>query len=924
MKDNNILLLNSFFDQRKNKLYMVLKDVEKDKKFVKVEENPHVPVYITKNDVEVPNYFKEYRHEDELEKKNVSYRFREWEIARALPEYDSFTDDVRNGNIDKEEIYLDKRVFGGDININDRIIMDYLDNLSYEEDGETVYPDNPPIDNIHLGFFDLEWDVKYSKNNEIFDGSNPIYLMTYVDAKYNECHTYYLYNDDYNRQEEIIDDTSGFVKDLENKLNDYFDNIQGKNSKTTQQIKDNIFSRLGDFKYTVKGFEDEVEMIESFYKMIFHKKKPDFLYAYNGSADIEQTEKRCKRLGIDMKEIFNHPDVDGDYLYFNYWDDTFKPAERRHNYDCASYTKILDMMITYFGIRGFQTFSKYSLEATASREIGVGKLDYSHICDDMLGLPYKDFVVTTQYNIIDVLVMVFIEDMIEDTKTLLSKKFITRTNFDRIFVSTPTVMNTFYHIGERNGKIFSNSINRLLLGLSKREIEYLKEEDRTTYDIIQSILNADSIEGGLCTDPNLVIKEGRQLISKLKNTKLHFSVIDADASSMYPNNIITGNMSKSTLVGKIIGLSGIFPRVVDEFVGDRNILEISANLWNKIKTKKSKMKSFERKYDAIEGVGYKEDYQGNLYIDIEEIFDIYDINLYDLIDISFGDVLDIEDMDEVRPDGIEDEMHVYYFRILQMYLKKLTARVGEMAMAPIIQRDIVGIGDIFYNLPDLEELEWLINGNKPKKSIYNLNNMHIEEKEPVIEKTKDNKELLSLLAKIDRISLSDKDTDTGIYNSNGMFLIDTQPINAMTLHGRYIEYYLESKTPISEFFDLDERVYIDRQGIRYPKIYENQAKPDKTPDINKNSIIYTGEMEDDHIELLRESDLLMRRFEYGGVKLNLTPRVMPILKKLDKIDITVAETTNNEIYDVIFTIEREMVTIEDKFIIDMYMKVVDY
>ncbi|MFW6015405.1 MAG: hypothetical protein ACOCRK_03145, partial [bacterium] len=178
--NDNMLLLNNFFDRMNDIHYILMKDVETNEKKVFKIKNPTIPVYKVKEGIEVPDYFMEYRNIDDLKKHQVSYRWREWDLARLIG-YDGFTNDVRQKHIDKDQIYLDKRLFGADIRINDRTIMDYLDSRGKKDkNGNMIYPDEPPIRNLHIGFFDLEWDIRIDSEDE---ADYPIYLMTYIDAK---------------------------------------------------------------------------------------------------------------------------------------------------------------------------------------------------------------------------------------------------------------------------------------------------------------------------------------------------------------------------------------------------------------------------------------------------------------------------------------------------------------------------------------------------------------------------------------------------------------------------------------------------------------------------------------------------------------------------------------------------------------------
>lgn len=926
MSENNVLLLNSFFDMFNDELYIVLKDVDSGKKVVKKEKNPKIPVYIVKGNKDIPDYYMEYRDKKDLKKEMVSYRWREWDIARAIG-YDSFTHEVRQKNIKKEHIYLDKRVFGADLRLRDRVIMDYLDSFkTKDKDGNVVYPDDPPIKNLHIGYFDLEWDIKHGKNEKDY----PIYLMTYVDDKDNITYTYYLENTDFKRQKELKD-TEKFIQSLKDDLDKDFNNIKLKDKKKEKQVKDTIFKRLNKMEYVIKKYKSEKKMIKDFYKLIFRKHMPDFLYAYNTNADLGQTLNRCDVLNIKPSKLFTHPDI-GDYFYFNMKDNTFPPHKRRHNFECASYTKIMDMFITYHSVRSADNFTSYKLDTVAKDTIGTGKLDYSHICNHIQDLPYKDFVVTTKYNIRDTLVMPFIEDTIQDTKTILSKKFITRTDYDLLFVPMKQVMNAFYHMGERNGQIYSNEINKLLLKLPEHEIKYLKEEDRTTYDIIMAIKNGDRIEGGLCTDPNLVSKKGINILPLVENKKVFETVIDADASSMYPNNLISSNISKTTLIGRLIWVDGFYKDIIKEIKDFKDKLIITEDEWETIKKLRStsnsnifQRKNFIKKYNAIEHVGYEELNNSSLVINLKNLFKTYDLNLQKLFDLCDGDTIYEETFVNKFDNTLTVSERKHHRMLFQMYIKKILDTIGEKTVFSIIQRNIFEIGKIFFNLPSLMDLENIINSNRPKKINLDKNK---KETKVNLEKDKNNKKLLSILSKIDRSKFNKKDLESGIYNTNGLFLINDKPKNYIRKNSMIVEYYLEKEIPLTDIFELENKVYTDRRGNVSNYIYEEQVKPKDIPSLKKP--IYNGKIEKKYLEELKQTDLIMRRIiiklnETKNITLNLIPRMIPCLKKIKHLDINIYETGYDDIFDIVLSSSIKIKKpIEDKFIFNQYMRVLNY
>lgn len=937
MSNENMLLLNNYFDRNKNRHHILMKNVDTEEKKVYKINNPTIPIYKVKDDVEVPDYFMEYRDIEDLEKHDVSYRWREWDLARLIG-YDGFTNDVRKKHIKKEQIYLDKRLFGADVRLTDRTIMDYLDSMGKEDkEGNITYPDEPPIKNLHIGFFDLEWDIRIDSDDE---ADYPIYLMTYFDSKENVCHTFYLEDKNYKYQDKLLKDKGHkkFIKELKKELEEDFSKLSLKNAKEEQQVKETIFKRLDNIKYELKSYSSEQRMIRDFYKMIIRDYMPDFLYAYNTSADIGQTLNRCDKLNIKPSSIFCHPDV-GDYVDFRIRDNTFPPEDRKHNYECASYTKIMDMFITYHAIRGASSFTSYKLDTVAKDNLGVGKLDYSHICDHIGDLPYRDFYTTTKYNIRDVLVMPFIEDVTQDTKTMVSKRFTTRTEYDQLFTSMAQVMNAFFHMGERNGQILSNEVNKLLLKLSDKQVEILKEEDRVTYDIIMSIKNGDRIQGGLCTDPNKVTRKGIKLLPLLNNKKVFETVIDADASSMYPNNLISHNITKTTLVGKLIWIDEFHDLVYKETKTVNGRLIISRDDWAAIKKMRSKSNNnkfqrnkFLKMYRAIKYFDYKELANKSIDIDIMSVLEDYGFkeekeympNLRKIFKYFNGSMIDKEEFEKDFPDKDKKDLK-HTIEIIQIYIKNITSRIGERAIISLIQRNIIEIGEIFFNLPNLTDLDFILNNISQKE--VSLVDSH-DDYEVKIVKNK-LRPLLSILSQLDSSMLNDKDLDTGLYKTNGMFYIGDKKRNYIRYTGTVIEYFLESGKNLTDVFEIDEPIYTDRRGNVANYIYEEQVKVKEIPDIN-GSVIFSGEVDEENVRKLKLTDRLSRRLDFKTksgeiITINLNPRMVPCIREIESLHVKICKTEHDSIYDVII---RSEIPIEkpheDKFIYNQYMKILNY
>lgn len=544
----DILLLNSFYDKDKDRFYYVYKDTKTGIKKHNFVNKPKIPIYKLKPEIEPPEYFKEYEKLENLNKHEVSYKYRIFDIAR-VNKYDSFAMDLKNKKVKAHDVFLDKTLYGADIDLRDWFLMNYMDSLAdTNPDGSKDYKDEVPIRNIHCGYFDIETDIKVSPNRE----EQPIYMLSYIDAKSNRCLVWNLINPEYNNQEWVMKNEEKFAQRVATNLyNELCTIYPDKNSKEFKIF----YEILSNLTYEFYWYTDERQMLIESYQFMMRHAKPDFLYAFNTSYDVSQTEMRAEKLGIHPRDLWCDPEFDSDYVWMNYKDQTFKPSKRRHNFESASSVKILDMMISFYAIRSLKDFPTYNLSDTAQRVTGFKKVDYGHICGHISELPYADYAYCLEYNIRDTLLLYLIDVITDDTTALLTKKFIARTEFDRMLVPMSSVSNVWFHMCRRKDQILSNDINKYLHKIEGDVVDYLKDADEELYEIIMSLYAGGDVSGGLCTEPNKFIGEGMEVIPGMVNHKVVEDTGDEDAASMYPNNIITGNITKSTLVGKITNLN---------------------------------------------------------------------------------------------------------------------------------------------------------------------------------------------------------------------------------------------------------------------------------------------------------------------------------------------------------------------------------
>ena len=543
MSKKDMLFYDSFYNKEDDTYNMKMLNTETGEMTVYREKNPKTDVYILKNGVPVPSYYKETQPLSDLDTHKVSYKWRAYDCARLLGSGNAFQNAVRNRQMKQTDIFLDRRLMGSDMDLENITIMKYLDSLGYEEkDGKKNYFDLPPIKNIRKGFYDIETDIMHT--NERAD--QPIICSTYLDDATKTVEVYAHVREDFKGLIDVMTEEERFKTSTKECLKTLIEQSSLK-GKAREKLIPIFLKYIEDMKINITWFKEEKDMIEYSWKNMIQDYKPHFLGIFNAVYDIGQTEMRADKLGIKKHKLFCHPEV-GNKYYFNNRKEHPKAAFRRHDYASEAYTKITDTQINYFGLRPQMNLDSEAFNSVLNVEVGFGKLDYSHICDHIRHLPYLDYWVYLMYNIIDTVNMGLLDIKTQDISSLLTRRFMVRTEYKNIFSPMNCVTNTFYHLEKRFGYIMANDVNKYIMGENNERLIEIDEAIANTYDVLS---NRIAIAGGLCSDPTKFMKICRSVIEGVDNCKYMNNVMDADAVSMYPMIIEHTNISKDSLDGRI-------------------------------------------------------------------------------------------------------------------------------------------------------------------------------------------------------------------------------------------------------------------------------------------------------------------------------------------------------------------------------------
>lgn len=540
---DDIILLNMIYNRGtgygKDDLTIVYKDLASGQKRVEILERPMIEVWIVKPEFRNYDYVRNFMETSKCYPLTVHYATRFHEIAKEL--------NLPSAEDAKQCPY----VFGADTTIEHY----YMKQFEYE-----YHTDKPK--NLSLGYFDIENDTI---NIDTFPeyGETPINCVTYIDDESQECYTLIL------AKSNIKLPAASYPKYPE--LKDLDENYKEKVSWLKDHIPDfvqmchEMFDEYyGEMNYNILLFDDEIKLIQSFWKII-HATDNDFVLAWNLPYDMQNMMMRPMRLDEDVNEIIPDPRLgDGRKVYF-YEDKNPVVHKKRHR--CISYTipSFVDQMVFYAGIRsGRGKLPSHKLNFVAQRELGDTKLDYSE-SGDIHRFPYQDPVKFWLYNIKDTLLLVGIERKTKDMDTIYSRMYSSMILPEDSFTTTKMVLGALdsFVFKEESPVVLGANKNKFAQNRNAKQIDYnqLLSQYWDADDNVDINLEPDEDEeeddeerekydGAFVMNTLHMNPTGYELLGK-PSKWIHRYVGDEDITSEYPSAIIVWNISNETLIGRV-------------------------------------------------------------------------------------------------------------------------------------------------------------------------------------------------------------------------------------------------------------------------------------------------------------------------------------------------------------------------------------
>lgn len=572
LDEPNMVLIHCHYYKSQDTLFQIYKNSKTgEKKLVMIEE-PMVPVFIAKRK---PERNLEYIPERLTDRIMVSYKNKADEVKSELFDYTMVNYKDKRGkrvyrkvfkDIPRKAEVLHPSLFFYDVSIEQLCFTEFAIN-HYEHQNGLLYEE---IDIPELDF--AAFDIETTKHE---DGHWSINTNTFINQKTKDAYLDFVYNPEFNRQDEIIKDPAKFIQNVKDTMENAIANSTLKDEKAKAKVQKICRDIMDGMKFHIRCFKTESDLIRATTKTMFTEYDPDILMAYNTTYDLGMFADRVRALGLPagtmnrrgigyddiLPPYDNDRNRDEDGVFIG---ESVLPVKRKVYLNNVSRTMISDLQTCYYSARQGQSFSNYKLDTLATMVLGFGKFDYSEITSNILALAHKDFYVHSTYALIDSILLLMINAVTDAFESKMAYVYRSKCNIEDTTQSNSTITRAFHTDAYAlEGMIAGCNINKVLKSMTKEDVK--KASDAIGVDLVKNwyaIVYRPKFGGGLVSNPNKYdfdfteFKPYNVLSNEAKLTmfKKILNLLYLDFKSHYPTVFITRNLSKGTLFGRIVGV----------------------------------------------------------------------------------------------------------------------------------------------------------------------------------------------------------------------------------------------------------------------------------------------------------------------------------------------------------------------------------
>lgn len=546
-KGSDITLMNCFYqypvkdpitgNRKDDFLVIVYKDNTTGKKDHIIIKKPKYKYYTLKPGIPA-NHNKLFIEKEYLDEHECEYRYLNKDVAISLGREADYNDAIQmgaNSSAIKKMLFTDPRLFNADQSIEDKYRLEF----------SKFYPNN--IKKINKAYFDIEVDSRYISTDfpEPELAEAPVNAISLFDERTNRVITFLLRNPNNNLIEKFENEyNSGIFKESD---------IQNFVMDAVGGYKKFVRNKLNNTSFELLFFDSEAELLRRFFETVYEL-DPDFIEGWNSSGfDTNYMYNRFIKLGLDPQVEMSDKRWNMPYVSL-FIDEKNKNdyAERGDFLNIACNPVWLDQMIQFCSRRKAKmgSFTSFKLDDIGKLTAGVKKLSYSHITNNLVELPYLNYMIFVLYNIMDVIVQKCIENKAQDIEYIFAKCIVNNTSYKKGHRQTVYLINRMNKEWEKMGYIIGNNINKW----NEKPPKFA---------------------GALVGDP---LKTSDYAKIKLDGIPIMVcdNLQDYDFSSLYPSVTLEFNIAPNTQIGRI----NIWNPVRAKCIGNiSNNLEAGKEYW---------------------------------------------------------------------------------------------------------------------------------------------------------------------------------------------------------------------------------------------------------------------------------------------------------------------------------------------------------
>lgn len=460
-------------------------------------------------------------------------------------------------------------------------------------------------------------------------------------------------------------------KDFEDRLDEFIKECH-KNFDHQTVEKDGK-KRVIDFvaDYHIKMYDDEKDLLCAIFEVI-NAYRPDILSVWNIAYDIPKLAARMERNGLNYVDVMCDKAFPKECRFVEMNIDnraSIDIADRKTYIRMASTTLYNDQMQSYAGIRkGRKAYGSNKLDNISKIELGVGKLEFPKGVD-VTNAAIKAYWIFVMYNITDVIRQTMIDIVTNDCMSMIFDMNQSNCTLENLTKQTRYQKQIYYRWYLEKGFVPGNNPNvNYIRGESEEYLERLAEE-RAAREAREAADQYDAFD----EDSVDIVEEIPPEIEEEEydeNTELNAQSVAGDVLTIYNDSADR----KLILPGGLVG---------DPDFNSANGTELIPGIPSK------------HVHDYIMDMDYASEYPWAKYTrSLSKSTQIGRLIITEKI----------SPRQNVLPMGQEKRIEE-----IRAYLP------GAEFTADYISHDIISMGNVWFGLPTVEELNNLLNGIDPKK-----------------------------------------------------------------------------------------------------------------------------------------------------------------------------------------------------------------